>query len=369
MRLKGGRILFVLIFMSTLREFSQALYDFHKEEGDKYKSIESLCKESRGYFFQKLKEVDDAEFKTTFLKGKNEADKKQLLISEMDNLTEELNKIIKRESDNDLEAPKDFYDKLFCKDGTEGFKGMTVSLSQRTDFYRIRKADYYTRYDRKGMFLISDDKEHLVGAYRFNPSGYACLYLASNLYLAWEECRRPDFDTFNFSWFVNTKNLEVLDLTIQNRFKFLGHFIMAYLTLLCCAKTEDKDNHHFQYVVPQLLMKVLSLSQRMAEKRHVKIIDGIRYLSSKRYDQKDFLFQDKSLSIAYVFPQHPHTDNKVCPTLARMFKLSEPRTYFLYKTHSLLFETNNALVSDYQNTLFYQLEQLIKRDKLEKIQG
>lgn len=355
--------------MSTLREFSQALYDFHKEEGDKYKSIESLCKESRGYFFQKLKEVDDAEFKTTFLKGKNEADKKQLLISEMDNLTEELNKIIKRESDNDLEAPKDFYDKLFCKDGTEGFKGMTVSLSQRTDFYRIRKADYYTRYDRKGMFLISDDKEHLVGAYRFNPSGYACLYLASNLYLAWEECRRPDFDTFNFSHFINTKNLEVFDLTIQNRFKFLGHFIMAYLTLLCCAKTEDKDNHHFQYVVPQLLMKVLSLSQRMAEKRHVKIIDGICYLSSRRYDQEDFLFQGKSLSIAYVFPQRPHDDKyDICPWLARTFKLSEPRTYFLYKTHSLLFNTNNALVSNYQNTLFYQLEQLVKRDKLENIQ-
>ena len=352
--------------MGTLKDFSQALYGFHKDIS--CKSIEQLCKESREYFLQKLNEIDDAEFQSTTPKGQTCVDKKKRLIVNMEELINSCNEIIKKESENDLEAPTKLFKKLFQQDGTARYKGMTSKIPKGTNFYRLRKADGYTRYDRKGMFLISDANENLVGAYRFNPSGYACLYLASNLYLAWEECRRPDFDTFNFSRFVNTRDVEVLDLTIQNSFKFFGHFVMAYLTLLCCARAVDKDNHHFQYVVPQMLMKTLCRSQQEVKKQQVKLIDGIRYLSSRRYEQKDFMFDNKSLSIAYVFPQHPHEDKyEICPILTNLFKLSEPRTHFLYKTHSVQFNTNIALVSDYQDTLFYQLEKLIQRDKLDRI--
>ena len=357
--------------MCTLKEFSQALYDFHdsKKDGEQYNSLKSLCEKSRDFFLQKLGEVDKSAFLSTRLRGNGDTVKKMKLLDQMKNLTEELNGIIAREGDNDLEVPKDLFRVLFDEDGSAKYEGMTRPISRNTNFYRIRKAEKsHERYaDRKEMFLISDSNEHLVRAYRFNPSGYACLYMASNLYLAWEESRRPDFETFNFSRFVNTRDLKVLDLTIQSRFKVLGHFVMAYLTLLCCAKATDKDNHHFQYVVPQLLMKVLCLTQRKARERHEEPIYGIRYLSSRRYDQKDFLFDEKNLSIAYVFPQHPHDEkDDICPILKRMFKLTEPRTYFLYKAHSLRFDTNTALVSDYQNTLFYQLEQLTQGDKLDR---
>lgn len=357
--------------MGTLKDFSQALYVFHKNVGDSYKSIGQLCKGAREYFLQELKEVDDV----AFLKACG--NKKTLLIDKMSTLINRYNEIIKNESENDLEAPVKLFNELFLQNGAAQYKEMTSEISKGTNFYRLRKADGYTRYDRKGMFLISDANENLVGTYRFNPSGYACLYLASNLYLAWEECRRPDFDTFNFSRLVNTRDVEMLDLTIQNSFKFLGNFVMAYLTLLCCARAVDKDSHHFQYVVPQLLMKTLCLSQRKAKEQlrlhknkeqQVKLIDGIRYLSSRRYEQEDFMFNDKSLSIAYVFPQHPH-DNKydICPILTRLFKLSEPRTHFLYRTHSVQFRTNTAWVRDYQDSLFYQLEELIQHDKLDRI--
>ncbi len=357
--------------MGTFKDFSQALYDFHdsKKSEISYNSLHSLCEKSKDYFLQKLEEVDDSAFLPVFLRGKDGKDKKEQLLNTMRELTGRLNGIIKKEGNNDLEAPKEFYNELFREGGMAKYAGMACPIPRNTNFYRQRNAEKrYGRYDRKGMFLISDSNEHLVGAYRFNPSGYACLYLASNLYLAWEESRRPDFDTFNFSRFVNTRDLKVLDLTIQSRFKVLGHFVMAYLTLLCCAKATDGDKHHFQYVVPQLLMKTLCLSQCQTEENHGETIQGIRYLSSRRYDQKDFLFDEERLSIAYVFPQHPHDDGcDICPVLKRMFKLTEPRTYFLYKAHSLRFDTNIALVSDYQDTLFYQLERLTQYDKLDRV--
>lgn len=107
--------------------------------------------------------------------------------------------LVKHESDNDLSAAPELYELLFDKsNGLPKYKYVTSTLAVRTDFFRVRDAEKYVLYDRKGMFILSDELENKVGAYRFNPSGYACLYLASNLYLAWEECRRPNFDTVNF---------------------------------------------------------------------------------------------------------------------------------------------------------------------------
>lgn len=243
---------------------------------------------------------------------------------------------------------------------------MVYNIANKTDFYRMRSADQYKLYDRNGLFLIPDNMENLVGDYRFNPSGYACLYLASNLYLAWEESRRPDFDKVNFSRFQITRSIDVLDITISPNMLYVENFLMAYITLLCSAKTTDTDKHHFQYVVPHLMMKVLCYSQFRAKSN--KHIYGIRYLSSRRFDQKDFLFQDKSLSEAYVFPQHPHNAmQKVCPVLSRLFKMTEPRTYFLYKSQCIDFSFNKtALTSDYKGSLFYRLELETQKDELDK---
>lgn len=346
--------------MSTLNEFSNALYLFHENEIDINCTIQQLCTKAKDFFLANYDKVEPKEFLTIKLLKRSTSDFR----SRIEHTIDKLNDIIKNESDNDLEAPKKFYEVLFRIDGTPRYGGMTDKINKGGDFYRIRNAKKYVRYDRKGMFAISDKDEKLVGAYRFNPSGYSCLYLASNLYLAWEECRRPDFDTFNFSHFQNTKELTLLDLTIRNRLVSDGHFIMAYLAMLCCAKTTDNDIHNYQYVVPQLLMKALCLSRKKSSK---KVIDGIKYISSRRYDQKDFLFKDKNLSFAYVFPQSPHKDTEdLCPKLANMFKLSEPRTYFLYKLHRFNFSPHTAFVSEYQNSLFFQMEQIVKNDKIDR---
>lgn len=357
--------------MSTLRDFSQALYDFHCEKVGLYNSIESLCSVAKDYYIAQLGNVEESEFAATHLHGLTPSEKKSKLLTWITKEIQEINDIVKRESDNDLHAAEELYKRLFdVGTAKPKYANMTCNLDAHTDLYRVRSAERYNIYDRKGMFLLSDKLENLVGAYRFNPSGYACLYLASNLYLAWEETRRPDFDKLNFSRFQNTRKVEVLDITINKDCKYQGQFLMAYLSLLCGAKTTDKDKHNYQYVVPQMMMKILCLSQRQFKNINGSdsgSVAGIKYMSSRRYDQKDLLFDDWKLTIAYVFPQHPHDDSiDVCPYLANLFKLTEPRTYFFFKAHRYDFHTKTARVSGYQDSLFYQLEEEMKNLSLGK---
>lgn len=354
--------------MGTLKNFSEELYNFHKTKESQYESINSLCDKAEAFFLDELKKVDEREFARTHLIGITSAAKKAHITKWMESIIGRMKTIVMKESENDLNAAMEFFHLLFHKDGTPIYRHSVADVNAGTDFYRMRTAEKYQRYDRKGIFIISDSKRNLVGSQRFNPSGYACLYLASNLYLAWEELRRPDFDTVNFSRFRNIRELKVLDVTIRTKMLYQEHFLMAFLTLLCCAKAEDSDKHKFQYIVPHLLMKALCNSQRLVEKTSKMMLDGIRYTSSRRYDLSDFLFQgNRRLSTAYVFPQHPHkAEDEVCPHLAKLFRLTEPRTYFLYKTHRLNFYNRSALTSEYMETLFYQMEEMTKKDKLER---
>ena len=358
--------------MSTFVDFSDALYEFHRIKAgykdDQYSSIESLCKVAKNYFEENLAKIDEREFTHTYLYGKTAKEKKDVLTKWINQKIDQINVLVKAESENDLNAAINLYTLLFNKNtGIPKYKHLTSIVRRHTDFYRIRGANKYEIYDKKGMFVLSDRLENLVGPYRFNPSGYACLYLASNLYLAWEECRRPDFETFNFSRFQNMRDINVLDLTIRRDYFYREHFLLAYLTLLCCAKTTDEDKHKFQYVVPQMLMKVLCASQRnmKGKSKDMGGIAGIKYMSSRRYDQKDLLFDDLKLTEAYVFPQRPHDEKyDICPYLTKLFRLTEPRSYFLFKSHRFNFFNRTAYVSNYQDSLFYQLEETLKKEKL-----
>lgn len=360
--------------MSTLRHFSQKLYDFHSKKVGKnegyYHSIETLCSVAKDYFIIELGNVDESGLAATHLPGRNPSEKKSRLLTWIKCKIDEINAVVKCESENNMFAAIDLYKILFDeKTALPKYKYMTCSVAAHTDFYRVRSAEKYDLYDKKGMFVLSDELENLAAANRFNQSGFACLYLASNLYLAWEETRRPDFDKLNFSRFQNTRKVEVLDLTINKECKFQGQFLMAYLSLLCGAKTTDKDKHNYQYVVPQMIMKVLCHRINQYEKNTQKKgspIDGIKYMSSRRFDQKDLLFDDWRLTISYVFPQHHHDAIGVCPYLANLFKLTEPRTYFFFKIHRYDFHSSKARVSDYEDSLFCQLEEEMKKCELKK---
>ena len=52
--------------------------------------------------------------------------------------------------------------------------------------------------------------------------------------------------------------------------------------------------------------------------------------------------------------------------LYQSFKLTEPRTMFMYDIHCIDFSrTRTAITRLYQDTLFYKLEELLKKEKFD----
>ena len=146
--------------MGTFVDFSDALYEFHRTKaGDKdgqYNSIESLCKVAKDYFENELAKIDEREFKHTYLYGKTAKEKKETLTKWICQKIDKINKLVKMESDNDLNAAIDLYALLFNKDtGIPKYHHLTSTVKKHTDFfayvkqksmrYMIRKACSYYR--------------------------------------------------------------------------------------------------------------------------------------------------------------------------------------------------------------------------------
>lgn len=354
--------------MSNLREFSVKLFAFHKEHS--FESLKELCEQTQEFLLANYDQLDESEFAKVCTerqitpKRKKEDIRNRLKVF-MDTFVKHV-----YQCSYDPNEFIDLYNLLFNKNGELKYESCSTILSANMDFYRVRSASEYKLYNASELFVIPEDKKNFVGLNRYNQPGRACLYLASTLYLAWEECRRPDFMTVNFSRFVNKKKVKVLDLTISTSFSKYGNFISSFLALLCSAKTNDSDKFKFQYVVPNLMMSLLLCSQNKNKSSSNRYV-GIKYISSRRYDCKDFLFNSPSVADAYVFPQP--TDSETAEEdktfLASLFKMTAPRSYFLYKMHRFNFDNKNARISDYNNSLFHQLEMQLKKEETNEING
>ncbi|MDO4827508.1 MAG: RES domain-containing protein [Bacteroidia bacterium] len=240
---------------------------------------------------------------------------------------------------------------------------MVSQLKVRTDFYRMRSAEGYKVYNREGIFQIAGENRRLTSKLRFSDDGHPCLYLGASLYIAWEEVRRASFYTVNFARFRNTKALSVLDLTMRPRCRCLTDFVMCYLCLLTSAKVEDDDKYKYRYEVSGLLMKLLQNS--IAHKGNV---DGIKYISSRQFDGSDIEMKGRTIMEAYVFPPKESLDNGVDKWLNDTFEVSAVRTTFMYNIHQInIVNPKKALTCNYQDTMFYELEQQLKKEKMEKV--
>lgn len=224
------------------------------------------------------------------------------------------------------------------------------SIEKGCHFFRIRKADKdYQVFKEIDLYLIKSSLSSKISLARFNLSGYPCLYLAESLYLAWEECRRPDFYNANFVRFTNTRRLKVFCLTIPDQLNSVAAFFRAYLSLVCSAKSNDDDKDHWQYHISNLFIQMLSQLER-------KDIDGIKYLSSRRFEKEDYRMDYSRESAAYVFPPKD-IEVEHCGRLASMFSMTKPYSYFFFKMHSLSFRsTRTAITHDYEDTIFAFLE-------------
>ncbi len=351
----------------TLKEFSESLGTFYRQKGidDKITSLASLLTTVFSYFFEEYDKVDDVEFSAVHYKAHlSPAERKTELRAELDTKLTEANDLISGACAlGALDGKEKFYKYFFKDDGSIVNDNYATEIAKGNYFFRMRGSDAYHVYNRMGLFQIPNNIIKLVGKQRFNQDGVPCLYLGESLYCAWEEVRRKDFEQVNFAGFQNAKKLVVLDFTIKPRLQKIEDFILAYFSLLVSGKVADEDAHKFQYNVSNLTMNVLLAS--VAKDGNV---DGIKYMSSRRYDGMELSIVDKSRMIGYVFPPKGKLIPKtgIDKWMRDCFKLTEPRTSFMYDIHLINFDrTKTAITSDYQNTLFYLIEEKLKRESFD----
>lgn len=341
-----------------LSDFSNNLEEFYRID-EEISSLDTLLDKVSSYFFTEYDKVDDAEFAAvhykSHLKG---ADRKVPLRKELETRLAKASDLIKGACEyGALDGKEKFYPYFFKADGNLVSSNFSTKIDRDKFLYRMRGSVAYHVYDRMGLFQIPDHIIRLVGKQRFNQEGIPCLYLGESLYCAWEEVRRKDFEQVNFACFKNTKKLTVLDLTIKPNLKVIEDFVLAYFALLVSGKVVDKDAHKFQYDVSNLIMDVLQASISKGGG-----VDGIKYMSSRRYDGMELYIADKSRMYGYVFPpKGKGVVNGVDKWLRETFKLTKARTSFMYDIHLIDFDrTKTAITNDYQKTLFYKIEENLK---------
>lgn len=351
----------------TFQIFSQSLNKFYEKGQDKgIRDLPTMLAKVRAYFLNCYDEIDEKEFAVIRNYGASGADKKAQIRMELVSTIRRLNRDFKGCSNPkmDFKALERLFLYFFDEKGNVRNARMVQTISERTDFYRMRSAEGYRVYKREEMFQISGEKRNLTSKLRFSDDGHPCLYLGQSLYIAWEEVRRPSFETVNFARFSNTKPLTVLDLTVRRKFRNPTDFIMSYLCLLTSAKVEDGDKYKYRYEVSGLIMKLLQNSISRSGN-----VDGIKYVSSRQFEGKDIVINGNSIMLAYVFPPKGYTVDGVDAWLKSTFAMTAPRTFFLYNIHQINFvNPREAVTSDYQDTLFYQIEQQLKKEKVEKLQ-
>lgn len=352
----------------TLKDLRDKLNNLPNSINNKLKAEEYL-EELKSNFIKDVVDFSlDPKGKKEFehfenLKDKSDAGIKQF-IDKLKKKLDEFNNIalkcLKPDSD-----PKDFQNlrDLFFDASCRCVYGKTFveSIERGSDFYRIRGTDDKNRYklfSHLEMYMMSSEFSSKIATARFNLSGYPCLYLAESIYLAWEECRRPDFHTANFARFSNCRELKVFNLVIPEfaKLRSLAAFFRAYLSLVCSVKAIDDDKDHWQYRISNLFIKMIyQLDGRE--------IDGIKYMSSKRFENENFKMDYTKECAAYVFPPK-NIDDKHCIKLASMFEKTDAYSYFYFKIYGRNFiPTKKAATKEYDKTIFSFLESQLKEEK------
>lgn len=162
----------------------------------------------------------------------------------------------------------------------------------RTTFFRIRVSENEKLKEPKDLFHIPYKKRHLVTNERYSLAGHPCLYLASMLYISWQECGYPHkyyYSEFQYQR-VLSANDQWLFLTFlspqriarkwfvyvdSNESEYIEQARSALLTyplIFACSIVNQNGDSAFkpEYVIPQMLTQWVYRND---------IIKGIKYFS------------------------------------------------------------------------------------------
>jgi len=174
-----------------------------------------------------------------------------------------------------------------------------ISWPQYTDrFFRVRGSTDKLK-DPKDLFHIPYKKRHLISNERYSLAGHPCLYLASYLHIAWQECGYPHkyyYSEFKYQfaekeddewkfitllsprdvanrWFVaiNPPEESYLNIAVS--------YLFTYPLIFACSIVNLNGSSAFkpEFVIPQMLTQWVY--------RNYDFVKGVKYFSC--YDADD----------------------------------------------------------------------------------
>jgi len=196
------------------------------------------------------------------------------------------------------------------------------------DLYRLRTGPL-TQLTQRDLFHIPFEKRQLVASQRYSIPGLPSLYLASSLWIAWEELGRPDLASLHASRFEGKGNLRVLDFGWSPSLAGLSTFghsdgaetfgefakgqAIIWPLIAACSLVRRHPGTPFvpEYIIPQFLLQWV---------QREKDLDGICYFSTK------LVAMDRAQNRAFnfVFPVRNKAPKGICGGLQNAFALTPP---------------------------------------------
>ncbi|MGA9672978.1 MAG: hypothetical protein WBQ94_27420 [Terracidiphilus sp.] len=197
------------------------------------------------------------------------------------------------------------------------------------DLYRLRTGPL-TQLTKRDIFHIPFEKRQLVASQRYSIPGLPSLYLASSLWIAWEELGRPDFASIHASRFEGKGDLRVLDFgwspSLAGYFSAFGDTdgaetfgefakgqAIIWPLIAACSLVRRHPGTPFvpEYIIPQFLLQWVQKE---------KDLDGIRYFSTKIAAMD----RAKNRAFNFVFPVRHKAPIGICGGLQDSFALTPP---------------------------------------------
>lgn len=201
--------------------------------------------------------------------------------------------------------------------------------------YRVRAVSDNEKLTKPNdLSHIPYTKRQLVSNERYSLAGYPCLYLATYLGIAWQECGYPSkfyYSEFEYQYesdqnnewkfitFLSPRQVAQGLLVALNKDKddfrktFFSSYMKTYPLMLACSIVNLSGDSTFkpEFIIPQMLLQWV--------RRNIRTIRGITYFSCM---DNDDLRRINGYNI--VIPAVRFNKKGYCLDLTKKFKISKP---------------------------------------------
>ena len=199
-----------------------------------------------------------------------------------------------------------------------------------TRLYRIRSSSTKKLKEARELFHISYRDRHLVANERYSLAGHPCLYLASFLHIAWQECGYPhkfyysefrckNDDNWKYITFLSPRKIAstwfvAINSPEEKYQKLAINYLLTYPLIFACSIVNLNGNSAFkqEYIIPQMLTQWVY--------RNNNIVKGIKYFSCYNSDETRYYN-----GYNVVLPATNYDNRGYSVDLIKEFKLSNPR--------------------------------------------